>query len=73
LLNSALKRKKIVLLHPKESMGNKENCYIRIEYSINFYHVKKVIEAFYKRKDKAIIMQVQDERKRPNTIMNPIF
>lgn len=61
MLNSALKRKKIVSLYSKESMRNKENCCIRTEYSLNFYHVKKVIEAFYKRKDKAIVMRTQDE------------
>lgn len=63
MLNFALKRKKIVLLHLKESMKNKENCCIWIEYPINFYHVKKIIEVFYRRKDKAIIMQAQDEWK----------
>lgn len=41
--------------------------------SINYLRVKKVIEAFCTRKDKAKIKQRPDEWKRPDIVVNRIF
>ena len=41
--------------------------------SINYLRVKKVIEAFCTRKDKARLNQRPDEWKRPDIVVNRIF